>query len=330
MKYFYSLLFSLSFFYHVDAQDYLFDNSNFWNYGNIDLSTILPGKKLTTTRSSTAGKYTNYGAGKFINNGTAIQVISSPNSWVDGYVRHYATSGNTSHVYPVGSESFKAFVGTTGEIINHSIATAWLSGDPSGLAGGSHTVTAFTTPITAVSIFGQWDWIASYTSGNVNVSVKPPPSAYGNADVTKLRLVGWNGISWINLGTSGLNAGVLSGVVPPGINALGIGTVSTGTTFRMQGNRPEIEKSKDTFEIFPNPVNNGIVKIRYRREQSAPANVFLFAISGQLILEETVSLDKDSSEISIDLQKLAAGTYILQLVLLDGTQLINDAKLIIK
>ncbi|MDQ1089442.1 hypothetical protein [Siphonobacter sp. SORGH_AS_1065] len=150
---------------------------------------------------------------------------------VDGYV---SKIGNTAFTFPIGSATdlrTLALAAST-DASNH-ISAAWFAGSPATVTDPSdnatHSVTSLTGPITGVSTVGFWDYIRVAGSGAVNVTVSiPDVTSFGTA--ASLRLVGWNGSSWINLsGSTGASGNTenstLSGTIPAGttITALAIG-----------------------------------------------------------------------------------------------------------
>ena len=94
---------------------------------------------------------------------------------------------------------------------------------------------------------GQWDWqvgenanLGDGTTGNgegliITVSI---PDMTQFADASELRLVGWNGSSWVDLSgrstaTGNKENSKLSGSMIPGISAIAIGKVSTVSSTKL-------------------------------------------------------------------------------------------------
>ncbi len=96
-----------------------------------------------------------------------------------------------------------------------------------------HPTSSVTAPIASVSTAGQWDWIpVSGTGAGLTVTVSIPDLTPTGVSAPDLRLVGWNGTSWISLSSvataTGTNEGAtLSGTMIAGITAIGIGSIST-------------------------------------------------------------------------------------------------------
>ena len=164
---------------------------------------------------------------------------------IDGYIKKY---GNNAFVFPVGTgNDLRILEISKPEKISDAYATAWIEGDPSNsndptdYYSAKHPVLSLTSPIVSVSKAGQWDWqvgenanLGDGTTGNgegliITVSI---PDMTQFSDVSELRLVGWNGSSWVDLSGRSTATGnnensKLSGVMITGISAIAIGKVST-------------------------------------------------------------------------------------------------------
>jgi hypothetical protein len=96
-----------------------------------------------------------------------------------------------------------------------------------------HPTSSVTAPITSVSTLGQWDWIpVSGTGAGLNITVSIPDLSPTGVAIADLRLVGWNGTSWVDLSGSSTASGntegsTLSGTMIAGITAIGMGSMST-------------------------------------------------------------------------------------------------------
>jgi hypothetical protein len=155
--------------------------------------------------------------------------------FIDGYVMKI---GAGSFTLPVGQSGDQRLVQLTGAGLPaalDSVAVAWFSTsaattpDPSD-ANATHDLNSRGSGVTAVSALGFWDWVRLTTSGNVPVSVSIPAQNAAFASAANLRLVGWNGTQWVALGSTGTaslaEGQLLSGTVPPGITALGVGSAA--------------------------------------------------------------------------------------------------------
>ena len=210
----------------------VFSGMEILNYGIVDIS-LNRGTTWTSERSANPGYY------GVVEN--AIFIGYSDDSNIDGYIKKY---GNTAFVFPVGNgKDLRTFEISKPEKLTDAYATAWIEGDPSDDLdptfphGGTHPVTAVTGTIKNVSKAGQWDWqvgeaanLSSTSTGNgagliVTVSI-PDMTAF--ADEDELRLVGWNGINWIDLSGKPTATGTkedskVSGLMVEGISAIAIG-----------------------------------------------------------------------------------------------------------
>lgn len=173
------------------------------------------------------------GALRFADNATYTGAASNTQH-VNGYV---SKTGNDAFVFPVGSGTNRRTLSISAPATaTQEYSVAWIAGDP-GVTGDPsngnalHPVTAVTAPIVSVSAQGQWDWIAVSGTGaglTINVSI---PAGLSGATPADLRLVGWNGTSWVNLsGTTGATGNAegtsLSGTMIAGITAVGVGVIS--------------------------------------------------------------------------------------------------------
>lgn len=205
------------------------------NFGVVNLAT--PGGQAWSTYRGAAPGY-------FSAVNTAAYSGAADAANVNGYIKKY------------GNQAFTFVVGTGADLRTLSIsapatstdayATAWILGDPTVTTdpttpnAGFHPTSSFTTPIKAVSPIGQWDWqvgnagnLGTGTTGTgagltVTVSI-PDMSAFALA--ADLRLIGWNGTSWIDLSGAATASGnlensTLSGTMIAGITAIGIGSAA--------------------------------------------------------------------------------------------------------
>lgn len=165
----------------------------------------------------------------------------SDDVFIDGYVKKY---GNRSFIFPIGGENKLRTLEISAPLLaSDAYASAWIPGDPSsdldptGPYAGVHPVTATSMPIYEVSTVGQWDWQTG-TNGNlgegttgtgeglqIKVSI---PDMTGFSTTARLRLVGWNGTSWVDLSGSATATGntsnsILEGTMIANITSIGIG-----------------------------------------------------------------------------------------------------------
>lgn len=204
------------------------------NYGQIDLS-LTRGHKWTSERTPRPGYFTVIDRADFTG-------YSDQNN-IDGYIKK---TGNTAFLFPVGNGGdLRTLEISKPSSITDAYATAWIEGDPGNQLdptapfAGAHPTTAVSTPIIAVSKIGQWDWqvgeagnLGDQSTGNgvgmkVTVSI---PDLSSFADKNELRLVGWNGSSWIDLsGRVSANGNrensKLTGTLIAGISSVAVGKV---------------------------------------------------------------------------------------------------------
>lgn len=207
--------------------NHVFEGAESVNFGVINLATPA-GQTWSTFRGATPGYFSAVGTATYTG-------AADADANVNGYVKHYANDANQAFTFPVGTGSDLRELSVSGTRNAAAIlGVAWIAGDPSttsdptGPNSGTHAITSTGTGITAVSPVGFWDWqdLSNDAAGStVTVSV-PDMSAFATAD--NLRLVGWNGTTWVNLsGTTGASGNTenstLSGTMVSGITALGIG-----------------------------------------------------------------------------------------------------------
>lgn len=227
------LIFSVT---HADAQyNRVFSGGEAINYGTIDLSSSN-GTSWSSDRSNQPGYFS------VIEN--ANYTGYSDAAHIDGYIKKY---GNSSFLFPVGNgKDLRTLEISTPRLATDAYATAWIEGDPSTNAdpttphAGIHSIQSVTGSIIAVSAAGQWDWqvgeggnLGSNTTGNgegltITVSI---PDMKAFAEASELRLVGWNGINWIDLSgkstaTGNTEDSKLTGTMIAGISAIAIGKIA--------------------------------------------------------------------------------------------------------
>lgn len=216
--------------------NHVFSGAELANFGVVDIPTAA-GATWSTERAATPGYFS------VVNTGAYTGCTDAAN--INGYIKKY---GNTGFIFPVGSGSdlrtleISAPANTT-----DAYATAWIPGDPSGSLdptapnAGAHSVFAVAAPVRAVSMLGQWDWqtgdagnLGAGTTGTgegltITVSI---PDLTSFASAANLRLVGWNGSSWIDLSGAATATGntensTLTGTMKAGITAVAVGSTSS-------------------------------------------------------------------------------------------------------
>lgn len=211
---------------HLQAQNYLGSGVEMGIFGpfSFEVSTAW-----ATARTATPGYYSwTIASGNYTG--------ADDNHHVNGYVKKY---GPESFVFPVGSGTDLRTLEISAPTNPADVyAAAWIMGNPTTTqdptnGNAFHPVTAVSGNISAVSTVGQWDWQAVRGTGDgltITVSI---PELFGTefTDASKLRLVGWNGSAWENIGTAGASGttenSILSGIMKTGIQAIGIGVIST-------------------------------------------------------------------------------------------------------
>jgi hypothetical protein len=233
------LLYTLSSFFLTSGYtqaSHVFAGSEVINIGIVDIS-LNNGSQWSTERSNSPGYFSLSENGNYIG--------YSDESNIDGYVKKY---GNTSFIFPVGTgKDLRILTISEPTKVTDAYSTAWIEGDPSNDLdpttphSGKHDVLSVSGPITLVSKIGQWDWqvgeaenLGIGTTGTgaglvITVSI-PDMTDFGEKE--ELRLVGWNGSSWIDLSGKATASGnkensMLSGIMVEGISAIGIGKVET-------------------------------------------------------------------------------------------------------
>ncbi len=225
------ILFSTtSFISKAQTGNRVFTGAEMVNFGTISLSTPA-GKTWSTDRLATPGYFS-------ATNGATYSNASDANN-INGYVKKY---GNQAFTFPVGSGTdLRTLSMSAPSAATDAYATAWILGDPSGNLdptgpnSGPHDITSVTFPIRVVSPVGQWDWqvgsnIGATGNGNALFITVSIPDMTAFAPTAQLRLVGWDGTSWIDLSGSPTASGntensTLSGNMIPGITAVAIGSI---------------------------------------------------------------------------------------------------------
>jgi hypothetical protein len=215
----------------------VFGGNEMTNFSTINLP-ITAGQSWSTERTASPGYFSASMGAVYSGASNAFNV--------DGYVKKY---GNEAFTFPVGSGTeLRAVTISAPPLTTDAYAVAWIPGDPgtnpdpTGPNGGNHPTNNHILPIRSVSNAGYWDWqngVDMGATGNgsgitVTVSI-PDCSSFGNT--SSLRLVGWNGSTWVDLSGAATASGntlnsTLSGTMIAGISAIGIG--STAWTLPLQ------------------------------------------------------------------------------------------------
>ena len=189
-------------------------------------STAFANGITTTVRNNTIA-----GSLKFADNA----IYSGGNTdaqHVNGYV---TKTGDDGFTFPVGDGTqLRTLTMAAPAAATDSVSVAWFTGNPSSIIdpsdGTTHSTTSTGAPIQWVSPVGFWDWIPASGSFTNSITVSIPDLSSANVNAADLRLVGWNGVQWIPLGTTGATGNtagsVLSGTMQNGITAIGIGSIS--------------------------------------------------------------------------------------------------------
>lgn len=184
----------------------------------------------TTVRSNT-----NAGAVKFIDNATYTNTALGDAQHVNGYVYKF---GDDAFTFPVGSGTDLRTLSISAPATIETYSVAWIAGNPDVTGDPSngnamHSRAAVTSPISSVSLVGQWDWIPvlSSTGAGLTITVSIPDVSSTGVLASDLRLVGWNGTSWVDLSggpnaTGNTEGSTLTGTMIAGIQAIGIGSTS--------------------------------------------------------------------------------------------------------
>lgn len=335
---------SIGLYFSTYAQNRVFEKAEMVNFGTLNIFSVAE-NQWTTDRTQIPGNFANYGSAVFMCGEEPLYLTSAPNKWINGYVKHYATEGNTSHVYPVGDETSRFFLSTTDETIGKSISVAWIPGDPSSVIDITHEPyneyhdTGGIYDLDEVYTIGQWDWIATI-SVDVKVFVKIPEGY----DTPSLRLAGWHDGHWYNLSdTEEPNNGILFGRVPPGCKALTLGKASGYDTSKNISTNEVLEQSNNTivknsainsknifFNYYPNPVKSGMLTLDYKLDYFGSANIVLFDMLGKTALIQSVMISSEINTNMIDTSRLSKGFYTLQINDADNNPLIYGKKIVLQ
>lgn len=190
--------------------------------------------------------------GYFSATDTAAYTGCSDAANIDGYLKKY---GNNAFIFPVGSgDKLRSLEISAPANLTDTYATAWITGnptenhDPTSPNAGAHPVSSVSFPIASVSTVGQWDWqvgdadhLGPGTTGTgegltIKVSI-PDMTLFATA--TSLRLVGWNGTTWIDLSETSTASGntensTLTGTMVPNITAIAIGRIASALPLKLE------------------------------------------------------------------------------------------------
>jgi hypothetical protein len=178
------------------------------------------------------------GAIRFLDNAAYTNTALGDAQHVNGYV---TKRGNDAFTFPVGSGTdLRTLAISAPATATDEYSVAWIAGDPGANGDPSnsnamHATTAVTGNIRAVSTAGQWDWIATSTGTGAGLTITVSIPAGITAPAANLRLVGWNGTSWVDLSgapnaTGNTEGSTLSGTMIAGIQAVAVGQVAPDLT----------------------------------------------------------------------------------------------------
>lgn len=244
------------------SQNYVVSGGEVVVVSNLDFTTSMVWE---TSKASAPGFYT------WVNNAENYSGASDANH-INGYVKKI---GSQEFTFPVGSGTdLRTLQISAPSSSTSEYAVAWLAGNPDTTpdptnSNQSHTTTAVSGTINAVSSVGQWDWLPVNGTGEgltVTVSI-PALSGDMFTNPADLRLVGWNGASWVNLGTSGATGltenSTLSGTMIAGIQAIGIGSIKSTITIVFQPIYTVVQNPDRTLTVYGLAEKNGTVTITF-------------------------------------------------------------------
>ena len=78
--------------------------------------------------------------------------------------------------------------------------------------------------------------------------------------------------------------------------------------------------ASDNLWVYPNP-NTGQFNVRYYNQTGEKATLRVYSAGGQVVFEQALSLGITYSNTVINLNKVAAGTYIVKIVNSEGREL---------
>ncbi len=275
-------------------------------FGTIDLS-IDPNMRWTTARGADPGFFGLYDDARFIQ--------YSDRYSIDGYLKKV---GNSAFTFPIGDGvELRTLEISKPDRITDAYATAWIGGDP-GIHPdptpphtGLHPTRQVRSPISSVSTVGQWDWLTGATgnlgvqsTGNgagIRITVSTPDLSRF-ADKNELRLVGWNGSSWVDLSgrpsaTGNNRNSKLTGTMIPGITAIGIGRIRS-----------------TQMVLFPNPVSDrSVIQVRITADYTGRGWIHLYNSVKQQLTSLPVHCVPGINIFSLNISGLKAGTYLVEL-----------------
>lgn len=275
-------------------------------FGTIDLS-IDPNLRWTTGRGADPGFFSLYDDARFIQ--------YSDRYSIDGYLKKV---GNSAFTFPIGDGiELRPLEISKPDRLTDAYATAWIGGDPGVQPdptqphAGLHPTRQVRSPIVSVSAIGQWDWLTGAsgilgdqttgTGAGIRVTVSTPDLSRF-ADKNELRLVGWNGSSWVDLSgrpsaTGNNRNSKLTGTMIPGITAIGIGRIRSSQMV-----------------LFPNPVSDrSIIQVRITADYTGRAWIQLYNSVKQQLTSLPVHCVPGINTFSLNISGLKAGTYLVEL-----------------
>jgi hypothetical protein len=311
------------FFVNSYAQsNHVFAGGEILNFDTVDISV-----NHTTTWTSDRS----FNPGYFSSFGNAIYIGYSDSINFDGYVKKY---GNTSFVFPVGSKyDLRTLAISKPAYITDTYATAWMEGDPSYYRdptppyAGYHSIASVKEPIVLVSKTGQWDWqigegnnLGFGTTGNgVGLTITlSMPDMTDFAKPSELRLVGWNGNSWIDLSgkptaTGNIEDCSISGTMVAGISSIAIGKTSNSYNAI----------------LFPNPVSQfENIQLRFNSYYTGAAELIIYNVLGQKILLQSVQISNGINTIPINVMNLTKGGYYIDLISDKGERMLTGKRFV--
>ncbi|NDE04731.1 MAG: T9SS C-terminal target domain-containing protein [Flavobacteriia bacterium] len=279
------------------------------NFGTIDLS-FATSFKWISDRAAIPGFYSAVD--------TAIFYGYSDQYNINGYIKKF---GNTSFIFPVGDgEDLRMLEISKPLKSTDAYATAWIPGDP-GISSdptfpfpGTHPTHKVTPPIQSVMRIGQWDWLVgengnlgeNSTGDGVGLTIQvsmPDLTSFGSA--SELRLVGWNGNSWIDLSGKPTAIGntenkMISGIMKAKITAISIGKIRSTPLGKIL--------------LYPNPlIGQSRIQVQLNTTYKGSIQINIYHSNGQKIISYNEICQSGYNTYSIQFADRSAGTYFIDI-----------------
>jgi hypothetical protein len=245
-------------------------------------------------------------SGRIIQNST-LRILNGGNitgasntSYINGSI---SKIGNSTFTFPVGKDGIlKPIIITAPELESDEFRVQYFNLNPSS----SYPITQHAETLNRVSSKEYWILDRLAGESNVKVTLSFNSDSEKFSSLSSLRVAGWDGSIWKDLGNGGTSGSITSGTLTSAFSSTTFGPFTLGESQITVGIEDE-RKINTNFILYPNPASN----IAFIDNLGlTPTSITLINYLGK---EIKCLYTIESENISIDTSALSPGLYIINI-----------------